>query len=432
MELKLIPGVLEAIRILNSKGYSAYLVGGAVRDAVMELPPNDYDMATSANAQQLLEIFKDYKAKLYSNQATVGVKVRGAHIEITPLKGKDIYEDLSKRDFTINGMAYSLDTGLIDPFNGIRDIRREVVRAIACPTITLRSDPIRILKGIRIAATRGFSVDLATKEAMLRLSYLLDSVKVEKLKPELDPILLVGEPAKCIREFLEVFRVIFKPLKDCYKFDQRNRKWHNLDVFEHIMKVLDSTKNNLVLRYAALLHDIKKPEAFSLDEKGIGHFYGHERLSTSYAYEILTKLKYNGVFVSRVCRLIYYHDYMLVNDENKLLKFLYRFGTEDLDLYFGLRRADILGQNPNLYDRIYEIDEITEHIRKLLRENKIICYRNLKINGRDLLEIGFEPYQIGRALEIILKETQNKKIKNDHDKLYELARSLRYNGMGDD
>ena len=430
MEIEFIPSLRKAFDLIEEAGFSCYLVGGALRDKILGELPNDYDLTTNATLDDLAIIFKNYHPKIYSKGETMSATVLGLYLEITPFKGSNIVEDLSKRDFTINAMAYNEIDGLIDPFNGMKDIKMGLVRAVNNdPKGVFKSDPIRILRGIKLAATRNFMVEEKTRLAMNELAYLIATAHSERIKPEIDPIMVVEVPSKYIRDFVDVFDVVFPGFKKCYKFDQRNKKWHHLDVLEHILKVVDSTKNNIVLRYAALLHDICKPDAFTLDDNGVGHFYGHERLSAFYAYNRLNELHYSGQFITRVCRLIYFHDYMLSNNENSLLKFLYRFGTEDLDLYFGLKRADILGQNPNLIDRIYKIDEITEHIRNLLKEDKIITYKNLKINGSVLLEIGYEPVLIGRALEIILSQVQKKQLKNTPDKLYEYARRLRYDLM---
>lgn len=427
MEIEFTNGLKRAFSLIEEAGFSCYLVGGAIRDKLIGDVINDYDLATSATLLALDKIFKDYHHKIYSKGETMSVKILGDYLEITPFKGKDIYEDLRKRDFTINAMAYNPNEGLIDPFKGVCDINRRLIRCVNDDAeAVFTSDPIRILRGLKCAAVKEFKIDSKTSLYMNKLAYLISSCHTERIKPLIDPIMVSEIPSLYIRDYIEVWDVIFPGLKKCEGFDQKNRKWHHLNVLDHILKVLDSTRNNIVLRYAALLHDICKPDAFTEDENGIGHFYGHERLSADYAYKRLNELHYSGTFIARVCRLIYFHDYQLMNTEKSLLKFLYRFGTEDLDLYFGLKRADILGQNPSLIDRIYKIDEITEHIRLLLKQDKIITYRNLKINGSILLEIGYEPEMIGRALKIILERVQKKELANTPDKLYEFARRLRY------
>lgn len=419
--------ILTAIKMLEDNGYEAYIVGGAVRDFLLDVEVSDYDIATNASLDEATIVFKDYETKRYiSKNMTIGVKINHTYFELSTYKGNNIEEDLLKRDFSVNSMAYHPILGLVDPYHGFRDLFNHELKTLRTPKETFEEDPIRILRAIRFVAEKNFKLNQELKKGIDEYSYLLKNIKNERVSKEIDVILLTSKPSYYITEFKSVFYVLIPKLRECEGFNQKCPKWHNLDVLSHILKVLDSTKCDLVLRLAALFHDICKVDVFFLDDKGVGHFYGHAEKSTLYAREILSKYCYNHKLIDRVCKIIYYHDYQIDDNDNCALKLLYSFGIKDLDLYLGLRRADIIGQNPNLYYRLDIIDSFQERIKKLLDTNRIITYKNLAIDGNILKELGFEGEDIGLALEIILKKVIKKELKNNPDKLYDFAAELRF------
>ena len=414
----------KIIAILEENGYEAYIVVGAVRDSLLDIEPGDYDITTNATLPQIKKIFKDYKLKEYKSKGlTIGIVFNSFYVEVSTFKGFTILEDLSLRDFTINAIAYNEKTGYIDPFNGILDIKRKIIRAVN-EDICIINDPIRILRAIRFSATKDFKIDPKLKASMIENKDLLLNSKYERFHHEINPILLHDKPSTYIREYKEIFFKIFDGLELCDGFDQHN-PYHHLDVFEHTLLVLDCTKPVLSLRLAALLHDIGKPKTFTIDYKGIGHFFLHPKQSMEMAKNILEKLMYKHDMIKIICNVIYYHDYNLINKEDSLLKFLYKFGLNNLDIYFGLRRADVLGQNPKYMDRIYILDEIAENIRRIINENKIITLANLAVQGDDLIAIGYEGHKISLCLEYLLDSVKNKRIKNNKDKLIDLAIRIR-------
>lgn len=413
--------------MLNDNGFDAYIVGGAVRDFILDLPVSDYDIATNATLDQAIEVFKDYECKKYiSKNITIGVKLNHTYFELSTFKGSTIEEDLSNRDFSVNSLAYHPSIGLIDPYHGLADLVSKRLRTIRDIDIVIKEDPIRILRAIRFYESRGLILDLDLKNYILKNASLLNEVKNERIQKEINPIFLSDKPSDYINEFKEVFFALFPPLLNCYGFDQKCQKWHNFDIFNHIMKVLDSTKCDLILRMSAFFHDMGKCDCYALNDDGVGHFYNHAVKSEEYARLYLTKYKYNKYFIDRVCHLVYYHDYPLVPKEKNVLRFIYQFGTKDLDLYLGLKRADILGQDPDLYYRLEAIDEIQAIIKSLFDNDKIITYRNLKINGDVLKDLGYQGEEIGKGLEIILKKVIAKELKNNPDKLYAYALELKY------
>ena len=416
------PDIILAIKLLEDSGFEAYIVGGAVRDLILGYTVSDYDIVTNASLDEAIDIFKDYKTKKYiSKGMTVGVKINHTYFELSSFKGNSIEEDLLYRDFSINSIAYNINIGLIDPYNGSLDLSNKIIKTVRDESIVLKEDPIRILRAIRFSSTRCLSIDNKLKESMLELKDLLNNVAKERIEKELDSIMLSNKPSIYLREYIDVYSVLFNKLSKCKNFDQKCENWHNLDVLEHILKVIDSTKPDKVLRYAALFHDIAKPDCFTLDLNGVGHFYGHPIKSEEYAKEMLLKYSYNHNFINRVSKLVLFHDYQISNKESSILKFLYNFGTYDIDLFFNLKRADILGQTPNKYDRLYEIDIIEEKVNEVIKNNKIITYKNLNINGDTLKELKYPYDKINKALDHIINKVIDKELKNDKDKLYNYA-----------
>lgn len=418
MEFNINPNVIKAINLLENNGFETYLVGGSLRDLIMGYEIADFDLSTSASLEDIFNTFKEYKVKKYSNSVnTVLLRINNTEIEITSFKGNTIVEDLSKRDFTVDAMAYSILRGLYDPFGGEEDCKNHLLKTVGNPKDVFTYDPIRILRGIRFFETRELKPNQELIDEMNKYSFLLKDVSRERFKDELNPILLSETPSFYIRTFKDVFFTIIPELKPCYKFDQRNTKWHHLDVLEHILHVLDATKPDLVLRLSALFHDIGKPESFSLDEFGVGHFYGHFKVSEEIAENVLTRLCYGSKIVNRVKKLVYYHDRRLENQTKQLRKFILEFGVDDIDLLFALKRADIIGQNPALLDRIYDLDEIANTCYNLIKENKIITIKKLKINGTDLINMGFIGSEIGKTLKTILDAVVDSKVENEREDL---------------
>jgi tRNA nucleotidyltransferase (CCA-adding enzyme) len=268
----------------------------------------------------------------------------------------------------------------------------------------------------------GFDIECSIKKEMIENAYLLNNIPKHRYIKELDYILLSDNPSNYIREYKEIFFEIFKPLKDTYDFNQHS-KWHHLDVFDHIMSVVDTVKQDLVLRLAALYHDIKKPECFTIDERG-GHFYNHFDLSAQYARLSMNEFRYSNDIIDRVYNIVFYHDRPLENTDKSVLRFIYKFGLSDLDLYFGIKRADILSQNPELIDRIYEIDKIATRCKDIIDNKKYINTSTLNIKGIDLINLGFEPRCIKDILNKLIQLVISNVIKNEHDEL--LYHAMKY------
>ncbi len=370
MELKLNKETLFALDLLESHGYLAYVVGGFVRDSLLKIKPNDMDIATDATLEEVRYLFNDYKIVDYKKKSlSLGIIINNFYIEISTFDGKNLKEDLLNRDFTVNAIAYSPSKGIIDPLNGVKDLEDKIIRTPKPAIVSLCSSPIRIIRAISLSLNKGFKIDNELNEVLLTRADLLQSENPSRFKKFLDAVMQSKKPSLIIEMYFDVFCAIFPSLRACYKFDQHS-KYHHLDVLSHSLAVLDFTSNNLVLRYAAFFHDIEKPKCFSMDEYGQGHFYNHYIDSAETAKADLTRLNYSKDFINRVYNLVLYHDRRLENREVVLKRFLRDFGTDDLDLYFELKKCDCLGQNPELYYRLDELDLIKERTIELAKEMK--------------------------------------------------------------
>ena len=375
--------IILAIKMLHDNGYDAYIVGGAVRDLILDLPIADYDIVTNASLNIAKEIFIKYNPKLYSNNITLGVGINHTFFELSSYKGNTLEEDLLNRDFSINSIAYDIDKGLIDPYNGIYDLSKKIIKTIKDPKIVIEEDPIRILRALRFMEEKKFNIDSKLNLAINKYAYLLKNVKNERINKELNAILLSRCPSYYFINYKNVFMTLFD------KYDIEN------------ITIIDNIKSSLVFRLTAL---------------------GYLFKDISYTKFILEKYAYKNSVINQIIHILEYIDYQLFPNEDNILEFLFKFKLEDLDLYFGLRRAILLANNME----IYEMDLIASIARKLILENKIITNANLRIHKKDLINLGYKEEDIDKVLLIILKKVINKELVNDRDKLFDYACKLKY------
>lgn len=423
MKLKLYPAVSKAMKLIEKKGYEVYIVGGAIRDELLGLSYKDVDLASNASLSELKEIFKEFKIIEYKKGHTLGVVIDSEYMEISAYTGRSIIEDLANRDFSINSMAYHPIRGLLDPYGGQEDLKNKILKTVREPSLVLKEDAVRLLRAIRFQVVYGLSIEVNLKQLLLTEYALLEKTNPERLAKELEYILLSDGPSEYIRTYFGIFSTIFPALKATYSFQQHS-KWHHLDVFEHSMKVLDTTKPDLVLRYAAFFHDIEKPRTFTIDKAGAGHFYNHYTYSAETAQRDLLRLKYPKEFIRRVYTLVLYHDRRLEKNRKVLLRFLHDFGTADLDLYFNLKKADICAQNPSLLYRLSEMEEIEALTMKIAKED-VFTVNQLDIRGIQLKRLGFENNEISNMLEELLELVMDGRLPNEKERLLSYAKEKR-------
>lgn len=425
---------------LEEEGYKSYIVGGSVRDLILGKTPHDYDITTSATPDEIQRIFKDFKTLAIGKQFGTVVVVQGENnTEITTfrLEGKyldgrrpsevsfsdDIYEDLSRRDFTINAIAYNEKEGTVDPFNGQKDIEDRIVRCVGNPIERFREDHLRILRAVRFSTQLGFEINKDTYNACKDLSSSLNGISVERIREELFKILLSENPSYGIRlmKDLNILEIVIPELIDAVGFDQKNPN-HDKDVFEHIMCVLDKTPPILSVRLAALFHDIGKPHTLSIDEKGIGHFYGHDKLGAKIAEKILLRLNSSRELIDKVTIMIKEHMSHHNNMKDRGLKRqISRVGKDNIFNLLELQKADRLCSSDDV--DITFLFEREKETRRILDSNEPYEKSHLKIDGNDIIDLGFEKGKIvGEILNYLLERVMKNPELNEKEKLKEIIR----------
>ncbi|OZV11357.1 hypothetical protein CIW83_15415 [Tissierella sp. P1] len=436
-----IPKYVElVIDRLEEKGFSAYIVGGSVRDILIGKEPSDFDITTDALPEEIEEVFSDcITLEVGKKFGTVVVVQEEGIVEVTTFRSdgeyidgrrpekvyfsKNILDDLSRRDFTINAMAYNKKTGIIDYFNGMEDLEKRRIKAVGNPRDRFREDYLRIMRAIRFAAQLEFSIDEETFYACRLYSQDISEISIERIREEFFKVMLSKKPSYGIRLMKDtgILDIILPEMIKAIGFDQHNPH-HNKDVFEHILCVLDKTSPTLHLRLAALFHDIGKPHTLTIDEKGIGHFYGHDKLGAKMAKEILQRWKAPNELVEKVRLLIYKHMTQHANLKEKgLKKLLSIFGKDEIFTLLELQKADRSCSNEEA--DIKDLLEREEKIKDIIENKEVYEKNQLAINGYDVIELGYKQGKIiGEILDYLLEKVLEKPELNDKKKLIEIIK----------
>lgn len=441
MKIDIPEDVTKLLGKLQNAGHEAYVVGGCVRDSLSGRTPSDWDICTSATPDEMEEVFLyDFTVPTGLKHGTITVFMSNQGYEITTYRvdgdysdGRrpdnveftdDIVKDLSRRDFTINAMAYNRQEGLVDPYNGLDYLSYKVVRCVGNPNERFQEDGLRMLRAIRFASQLGFKIDRDTAIAIVDNRKLLRCISHERIRVELNKILISENPSGGITA-LRTFKLldyIMPELNDCYNFNQNNPN-HDKDVFEHTMSVLDITEPKLELRLAALFHDIGKPNTFTMGKDGVGHFYSHHKESARICREVMKRLKYSNKEIEYVSELVYYH--MTRYDNIRIpsvKKFINKVGVDRLDDLFKLFIADRIGSKaPYEFDDIYRLKFECERI---LSEKQPLGIKDLAVNGYDLMELGIpQGEMIGQTLKSLLDVVLEDFSINDKETLLRMANS---------
>ncbi len=405
--------ILEILSKINENGYEAYLVGGAVRDLFLNKESKDYDLCTNMPLTKVQELFPHFHLmKPNTNRNTGVMRIGTTVIEISEFKGKTLKEDLSKRDFTINAMALDKDGNLTDLYNGIESLNSKQISLTQKDGSAFQSNPLQILRAIRIGAKLNFEIDENCHNKMIENKHLLETIAVERIYSELIQLLITDNPAKYIRDNLEVIFTILPELKPMHNFEQKN-PWHIYDVLEHTLKALESTEKNIFIRLAVLFHDIGKPKSFFTDKNGVGHFYGHPKISVEMFLEIAKRLKMDNKTKRVVTQLIEKHDVTLSAKPEKIYEFIKEFGIECIPLLFAVKRSDNKGQNPEMTQKVLEELDILEE----LYNEYILRFNNLQINSSKLIEMGYKSKKLKIVLEDVRKQIVTQQLGNTEQEI---------------
>ena len=423
--------VKYCIDALEQAGFTAYAVGGCVRDALLGLTPHDYDLCTNALPAQTAALFAGHTlVRSGEKHGTIGVVVAGEVIEITTFRTEGGYqdsrhpdwvsfvssleEDLSRRDFTVNAMAYSPKTGYVDPFGGREDLKAGILRTVGDAELRFTEDALRILRGVRFSVRFRLLPEKSTLSAMKKLAPYMDKLARERVFDELCKLLPLVT-AEDLHTFRDILTQALPPLAACVDF-QQHTPHHRYDVYTHTAKVVEAMPAEPVLRWAALLHDCGKPDCFFLDENGKGHFHGHASASAEKADALLQSLKAPTALRERVVFLISHHMTELTPDRKLLRRRLGKYGVDATFQLLALQEADFGGKGTE------EVTDTFTQIRRLLdqilAEDACLTVQDLLLDGHDLLKLGFPAGKmLGNCLSYLLEQVQDEKISNNRDAL---------------
>ena len=427
---------LTCLNTLENAGFPCYAVGGCVRDALMGKIPHDYDLCTAATPAQMKQVFKDHSLVLAGEKhGTVGVITPEGVVEITAFRTEgnyldnrhpekvsfvtDVREDLARRDFTINAMAYSPSRGLVDPFGGQEDLKNKILRAVGNASERFQEDSLRILRGVRFAVRFGLTPEESTEQAMFTLAPLMENLARERVFSELCQLLPLVNAQDLIR-YLPVLTQVIPEITPTVGFQQHSRH-HTYDVFTHIAYVTESAPRELPLRWAALLHDLGKPNCFTLDEAGQGHFYGHAAISANIADDILLRLKAPTALRERVTFLIKHHMDMITADRKLLRRLLSRYGKEALWQLMELQQADFTCKG--IVGNDFDFGEVFDMIDAIAAEESCLTIKDLAVNGHDIMALGITGTDIGKTLNALLDAVLEEKLPNEKDALLRAAQT---------
>ncbi len=431
-----LPNCVKAcIDSLESAGFSAYAVGGCVRDALLGLTPHDYDLCTSATPEQIRGVFAGYRLVLAGEKhGTVTVITEEGPVEITAYRLEGGYEDsrhpswvkfvtdveadLSRRDFTVNAMAYSPYRGFADPFGGREDLQRRCLRAVGDPQARFTEDALRILRGVRFAVRYDLTPEPRTEQAMQDLAPNMDHLARERVFEELCRLLPLVKAADLLR-FAPILTRAIPELAPMVDFQQYS-PYHAYDVYTHTAYVTEAVAPELSLRWAALLHDIGKPGTFSRDEQGRGHFLGHAQLGAEMADSILHRLKAPTALRRQVVALIRRHMTPLEPDKRILRRRLGKYGVDETLALLALQQADFGSKGTKEQTDLFGL--VAEQIREICREDACLSVKDLAVNGNDLIALGYVPGpEIRKCLEALLERVQDETLENTKEALLEAA-----------
>lgn len=425
--------------MLHNNGFSAYICGGALRDSILNRPVHDWDICTSATPEEMLTILRHtyhyHVIPTGLKHGTVTVMLHGEPYEITTFRKEtdyldgrhpnkvefvtDIVEDLARRDFTINAMAYNDEEGLIDPFNGKQDLLNKTIRCVGDAKERFTEDSLRILRAIRFAAHLGFKIDNSTSIQIHSLKDHIKDLSQERITSEFCKIAQTNKFHEMLYFYTDVFKVIIPEIEPMIGFNQKN-PYHQYDVFMHTLHAIENCfSNDLITKLAVLFHDIGKPKCAIADKNDQNrlHFYGHGEISADMTDEIMRRMKFTNDIREKVKELVYYHDSQFEVNEKHIRRWLNKIGPEQFERLLIVREADILGQKEKVNpERIKKVENIRNLYKEIISKEQCFSLKDLAINGKDLIKAGYNPgRELGHTLNTLLQMVIDGEIENNKE-----------------
>lgn len=473
MQIKMPQAVETIIHTLETHGYEAYAVGGCVRDTLLDRTPEDWDITTSAKPLEIKQIFrKTIDTGIQHGTVTVMIDHVGYEVTTYRIDGEyednrhpkqveftaDLTADLQRRDFTINAMAYNPNTGMVDEFEGVKDLQEKVIRCVGDPGQRFDEDALRMLRAVRFSGQLGFRIDEATLDAIRVRAQNLRNISAERIRVELSKLLIAKEAGRLQEAYRTGMTQYFLPEFDAMMEVAQRNPHHIYTVGEHclysvrvmnlffglgtvqwqegelpqptvqlaqqIAATLDK-KTHLALCVTMLLHDVAKPSCMTIDEQGVGHFRGHPQKSAEMARAILRRLTFDNDTLHLVKTLILHHDEQIPPTPKGLRKAAARIGRERMPLLCLVQFADVLAQNPALAeDKLKRIHAVYEQFVKMQQENPPLTVKEMAVTGRDIMEeLSMKPGpQIGTILDYLLEQVLESPEKNEREQLLAMAK----------
>ena len=434
--------VVLLIRELEAAGFEAWAVGGCVRDSLLGLIPHDWDICTNARPEQTLSVFSGRRViETGIRHGTVTVMLERVPYEVTTYRTDGNYsdsrrpdsvafvfslrEDLSRRDFTINAMAFHPQKGLYDGFGGAEDLKHKIIRCVGDPSARFSEDALRIMRALRFAATFGFILEEKTAQALMDLKERLRLIAPERIREELMRLISGAGAADILREYAPVVYIVLPELAPMHNHAQLS-SYHHLDIWEHTLQAMMAVPPEPILRLAMLLHDAGKPACFSRDEKGVGHFYGHPQASFKLAGEIMVRLRFDNQTRQTVEELVLFHDATIPAKEKNVLRWLSRIGETRLRQLITVKRADAVAQHPGKREsKLRQLDALEACLDVVLQKRLPYRLKDLAVTGNDLADIGIPKNpQMGQVLQALLLKVMDGKLQNEKETL--LAAALKH------
>lgn len=417
MKINLPPKVNYIIETLMKRGYEAYAVGGCVRDTVLCRVPQDWDITTSATPYQVKELFRHtIDTGIQHGTVTVMIEHEGFEVTTYRIDGEyedarhpkevkftaNLLEDLKRRDFTINAMAYNETEGLVDAFDGIGDLKKGIIRCVGCAKERFSEDALRMLRAVRFAAQLGFSIEEETRNAIEELAANIKKVSAERIQVELVKLLVSEHPEQILMAYETGLTKVFLPEFDQMMDTPQKNPHHCYTVGMHTVEAVKQISADKVLRLTMLLHDVAKPVCRKADEKGIDHFYGHQDMGSDMAKRILRRLKFDNDTTDRVAALVRWHDDNPELSDKSIRRRVSRIGRDCYPALFQIKRADILAQSDyKRQQKLTYVDSYEQMYQRIIEQGECLTIKELAVSGQDLISAGMKP---GKEIGIMLKE----------------------------
>lgn len=439
--MRLPDSVNEIIHTLAEHGFEAYAVGGCVRDAMLKREPQDWDITTSAKPEDVKALFS-HTIDTGIEHGTVTVMIDHVGYEVTTYRidgeyedarhpkevtfTSNLVEDLKRRDFTINAMAYNEEAGLVDEFDGIGDLERGIIRCVGNPMDRFSEDALRMLRAVRFAAQLGFEIEEETKEAIRQLAPTIQKVSAERIQVELIKMLVSNHPEEIQVAYELGLTKQFLPEFDRMMETPQHNKNHCYTVGLHTVKALTEIRADKVLRLTMLLHDVAKPLCITVGEDGEEHYYGHPEMGAQMVKTILKRLKWDNDTTDKVSRLVRFHDDRPELTERNVRRAMNRVGLEQYPVLFEVNRADVLAQSDYCReDKLSYIEEYRKLYEVILEKKHCVSLKDMAVNGSDLIALGMKPgKELGECLKVLFDEVLENPELNQKDTLLARAKEI--------